>query len=289
MRTRSVGHKGKLRHAVIAVALGLGVAVGGAQAKPPSAGNSAGNKGAPADLAALLEEISMTPEASRRQAADAFVTAAVGAEMADVMAAAVPALDDSRADQRYYALTGLGAAGLASTGNGEELSNAAQALVDGLSDQDASVRVAAAAALAAIQPGPPDWAAGPLTDLLDDPEPRVASAAMRALERLSASYVGLDAVYAALDSENPADRSRAVRVLGALAVDGAGETGSAWALAGALRDPDANVRWQAATALGGLGGAGVVGLRDLHAVSRNRTEDPAVRRAAAMAIDGILN
>lgn len=289
MRTRSVRHKGTIRHAVIAAAVGLGVAVGGAQAKPPSAGNPAGNKGGPDGLAAMLEEISTAPEASRRQAADAFVTAATGAEMADVMAAAVPALGDSRADQRYYALTGLGAAALASVGNGEELSNAAQALVAGLSDQDASVRVAAAAALAAIQPGPPDWAAGPLIDLLDDPEPRVASAAMRALERLSASYVGHDAVYAALDSENPADRSRAVRVLGALAVDGAGDTDSAWALAGALRDPDANVRWQAATALGGLGGAGVIGLRELHAVSRSRTEDPAVRRAAATAINTILD
>ncbi len=289
MRTRSVRHKGTIRHAVIAAAVGLVVAVGGAQAKPPSAGNPAGNKGALVDLAALLEEISMVPEASRRQAADAFITAAIGAEMGDVMAATVPALGDSRAEQRYYALTGLGAAGLASTGNGEELSNVAQAMVNGLSDQDASVRAAAAAALAAIQPGPPDWAAGPLIDLLADPEPRVASAAMRALERLSASYVGLDAVYAALDGESPADRSRAARALGALAAAGAGDTDSAWALAGALRDPDANVRWQAATALGGLGDDGIIGLRELRAVSRSRSEDPAVRRAAETAINTILD
>lgn len=46
---------------------------------------------------------------------------------------------------------------------------------------------------------------------------------------------------------------------------------------------------QATTALGGLGDAGAIGLRDLNAVSGNKTEEPLVRRAAATAINTILN
>lgn len=287
MRTSGSVHKGTFRYAILAAAVGLGVAVGGANAMPPAAGNASANKGKPFDLAALLEEISTAPEADRRGAADVFVTAAAGAEMADAIAAIVPALDDFRVEQRYYAFIGLGAAGSASAGNGEELSDVAPALVKGLTDRDASVREAAASALATIRPSPPDWAAGPLIELLDDPETRVTSAAMRALERLPANYVGLDAVHAVLDGDNPANRGRAVRVLGAQGAR-TGSMGAAWALAGALHDEDASVRWQAATALGGLGDTGAVGLRDLRAVERNKAEDPAVRRAAATAINTIV-
>lgn len=48
-------------------------------------------------------------------------------------------------------------------------------------------------------------------------------------------------------------------------------------------------RWQAATALGGLGDAGAIGLRDLNAVSGNRAEEPLFRRAAATASNTFLN
>ena len=283
MTTRGAGNKAKLCCAIAAAAIGLGVAAGGAYAKPPAAGGV----GNPNDLAAMLEWISTAPETGRREAADAFVTATVGADMVDVVAAVLPALGDYREEQRYYALTGLGAAGLASIENGEGLFDVAQALVDSLADDSASVRTAAAATLAAIQPNPPDWAAGPLTDLLDDPEPRVVSAAMRALERLSANYAGLDPVYEALDGDNAGNRSRAARVIGAQGAS-TGDPTSAWMLAGALGDPDAGVRWQTATALGGLGDAGMIGVRNLKAVSHDPAENPGVRRTAETAINTIL-
>lgn len=285
MRTLGAGPRGKLWTAIAAIAVGLVIAANGANATPPA------GKGKPpvaANLARLLEEISLAAPADRGGAADAFVTAALGAGMDAVIDAALPALDDYRDEQRYYALVGLGAAGLASMENGEELSEIAFVLVSGLADGEATVRAAAAATLAAIQPAPPEWAADPLIELLGDPNPRVASAAMRALERMPANDAGFNAAYSAFDGDNSANRSRAARLLGAYGAQGA-DIKPAWVLAAGLGDPDAAVRWQTATALGDMGGAAIVAVRGLRAVSRDKAEDPMVRRAAKTALNSILD
>jgi HEAT repeat protein len=280
--------RGTMRFALLAAALSLGMAFGSANAKSSMAGGAGLNKGRAMNLAAMLEDISTVPEDERRGAADAFVGAAVGAGMRDLIVAVLPALEDDREEQRYYALVGLGAAALASRENGEELGDIAQALVNRLYDDHASVRETAAATLAAIQPATPDWAAGPLTDLLDDTEPRVVSAAMRALERLTANYLGLDAMQAMMDNGDAARRSRAIRVLGSQAADTT-EVEVHWMLVWALQDPDAGVRWQAATAMGSLGNVGEFALQDLHAMSKSRAETPENRRAAATAFNTILD
>lgn len=288
MNNRRNENRTKIRQALLAATVGLVVAIGGAEAKAP-ASPGANGQGANTDkLAALLAEISSPDQSDRAAAADAFVAAAIGADVTDVVAATSSALTDSRPEQRYYALVGLGAAGVASSENGENLADAVFQIVAMLTDEDPAVREAAAATLAAIQPGPPTWAAAPLTDLLDDPEPRVASAAMRALERVSAMHEGMDTVQAAMDEDKAPRRSRAVRVIGAQGGNGDAWL-TAWLLRGALRDPDKSVRWQAATALGSLEQAGIFALRDLRRIKRNGREDPAVRRAAAIAIATIRN
>ncbi|MEN8196440.1 MAG: HEAT repeat domain-containing protein, partial [Pseudomonadota bacterium] len=198
-----------------AAAVGLIIAAGGANAAPPSGnGKPAAPPAKATNLARLLEEISLAAPADRRGAADAFVSAALGAKMDAVIDAALPALDDYRDEQRYYALVGLGAAGLASMENGEKMLEIAFVLVAGLADREASVRAAAAATLALIQPAPPEWAVAALIELLGDPNPRVASAAMRALERMPANDAGFEAAYSAFDGDNSANRSRAARLLG---------------------------------------------------------------------------
>jgi len=281
MRTFGAGPKARFLTVAVAAAMGLGIAASSADASPP-----AGN-GKPTTLTALLEDVSLVAPEQRRNAADAFVVATIGANMEDVIATATPALDDLRAEQRYYALVGLGAAGLASTENGEYLMDIAYTLVYSLADEDATVRTAAAATLSAIQPAPPEWAADSLINLLDDPEPRVASAAMRALERIAANAAGLDAAYSVFASSNPGNRSRAARLVGAYGAE-TDDVDATWELVVALRDPDAGVRWQAASALGDMGKTALVAIRDLWAVSRDSTEQPAVRRAAATSINSIL-
>jgi HEAT repeat protein len=89
------------------------------------------------------------------------------------------------------------------------------------------VRAAAAATFAAIQPAPPEWATAPLIELLGDPNPRVASAAMRALERMPASEAGLDAAYNTFYGDNSANRYRAARLLGTYGAQ-AGDIKPAW-------------------------------------------------------------
>ena len=288
MNAPTAVNKGFFRFAVLTAALGLGMAFGGAEAKSPANGGAGGNNGRPGHLAALLEEISVSPDSDRTSAADAFVAAAAGSNIEDVIDVALPVLEDEREEQRYYALVGLGAAALSSTENGEKLGDVALALVTRLYDDQASVREAAAATMAAVHPAPPDRTGGPLTDLLDDPEPRVVSAAMRALERLPADYAGLDAVQTMAEAENAADRSRAVRLLG-VPGDGAMGMEATSMLIWALHDTDAEVRWQATTALGSFGDAGRFALRDLYAMSRDRNETPENRRAAETAFNTILD
>lgn len=282
MRTFGTGPRAMILTAMAAAAVGLGIAAGSAGATPPP------GKGKPAELVSLLENISLAGPDGRRDAADVFVSAAMGADMDEVIAASSPALDDPRAEQRYYALVGLGAAGLASIENGERLSDAAYSLVYSLADEDPAVRAAAAASLSAVQPAPPEWAATSLIDLLDDPDPRAAAAAMRALELINANAAGLDAAYAAFDSDNSATRSRAARLVGAYGAQ-TGDADAVWELVVALGDPDAAVRWQVATALGEIGDKALIAVRDLWTVSRDRTEDPAVRRAAATSLNSILH
>ena len=209
--------------------------------------------------------------------------------MADVIAVAMPALGDSRVEQRYYALVGLGAAAMASVENGEALAAAAAALVANLSDDDAWVREAAVAALAAAQPAPPEWTVGAIGGLLDDAEPRVAVAAMLALERVAFGHTEAGAVYSMLHAEDASARSRAIKVL-AMYYGAEGNYGEAeWTLIQGLHDRDRGVRWQSATALGNLHeGHWDFALWHLHSVRRNRAEDPKVRRAAATAINNIL-
>lgn len=284
MKTIGAGPKGKLWTAMAAAAVSLVFAASGANAAPPA---GKGNSTEPTNLARLLEEISMAAPEDRSGAADVFVIAAMGAEMDAVIDVALPALDDYRDEQRYYALVGLGAAGMASMENSEKLSEMAFVLVDSLADGNAPVRAAAAATLAAIQPAPPEWAADPLTERLDDPNPRVASAAMHALERMPANNAGLDAAYWTFDGDNPANRSRAARLLGAYGAQ-SDDIMPAWVLTTGLSDPDTAVRWQTATALGNMGRAAVVAVRGLRAVSRDKTEDPEVRRAAATSLNSIL-
>ncbi|MCK5622346.1 MAG: hypothetical protein KAJ11_08660, partial [Alphaproteobacteria bacterium] len=76
MRTLGAGPRGKLWTAMAAAAVGLVIAANGANATPPA---GKGKPAVAATLARLLEEISLAAPADRGGAADAFVTAALGA------------------------------------------------------------------------------------------------------------------------------------------------------------------------------------------------------------------
>jgi len=288
---RFFGIGDRVPDALLVVVLGLGLATGTADAKSPheDGGIPIETTATAADLAGLLAEISLTTvPADRRSAADAFIGAAMAANMDTVIGATLPALADHRDEQRYFALVGLGAAAMASNENGEELSDLAYVLAASLADTEAQVREAAAATLAAIQPAPPIWMADALVQLLSDPDRRVASAAARVLERMPANKSGYEAAYLALDAEDPASRSRATRLLGAYGGQ-SGDITPAWIITPGLDDPEAAVRWQTAAALGDMGDTSVVAVRSLWAVSRDETETPAIRRAAATAINSVLD
>lgn len=273
-----------LRRAIVASV--FGIALAGAAAAQSGTGLPGGQQ----RLDVLLDNISTVPHRNWPKAAEAFIQAASEAEMADVVAVAIPALGDPREEQRYYALVGLGAAAMASVENGEALAAEAVALVDSLSDDDPWVREAAVAALAAIQPGPPEWTVGDIAALVDDPVRRVAVAAMRTLERVAVGDNDAAGIHAMLDAGDGAERSRAIKVLSRHYRAQGNYREAEWTMIDGLDDPDRGVRWQAATALGDLDDANwSFALWRLDAVRRNPKEDPAVRRAASTAMNNILD
>lgn len=236
-------------------------------------------------LAGLLQALGAAGPEAQTRAAEAFVAAASAASMEDVMAAALPGLYDWDPTVRYYSLVALGASALGSTDNAALLADAVPHILGRLADNEAAVREAAAATLAAVQPAPPDWTAGPLSAALADPDPRVVAAAQAALERVGAADTyTLEAVSVGLYSDDAMLRSRAVRTLGAVAGDTeAGLSLLIWSLG----DPDAAVRWQAATSLGELGPTAIEATYDLVAMAQDPDEDAAVRDAAATALASI--
>lgn len=285
MRTRPTHGRNKLVQVMIAAALGLAMAGGDAAAQ-----SDGGLHGTQNRLAALLENISSVPHQNWPNAAEAFIFAAADADMTDMIAVTIPALNDSRVEQRYYALVGMGAAAMASVENGEGLTEEAPALVASLSDDDAWVREAAVAALAATQPAPPDWTVGAIIGLTGDPEPRVAVAAMQALERVAVGHAEAGAIYSMFHADDAPARSRAVKVLATYYGAQGNYREAEWTLIQGLHDPGTGVRWQAATALGNLDEAQwAFAVWHLHYVSRDPAEDPMVRRAATTAINNILN
>ncbi len=276
--------RGVLRQ-VIAV-LVLGITLAGAAAAQSGSGLQGGQQ----HLDVLLDNISTVPHRNWPKAAEAFVLAASDAEMTDMIAVAITALDDPRVEQRYYALVGLGAAAIASVENGEALAAEAAVLVNCLSDDDPWVREAAVAALAAIQPGPPEWTVGNIAALVDDPVRRVAVAAMRTLERVAVGHEDAAGIYAMLDAGDGSERSRAIKVLSRHYRAQENYREAERTLIDGLDDPDRGVRWQAATALGDLDDANwSFALWHLDAVRRNPKEDAAVRRAASTAMNNILD
>lgn len=238
-------------------------------------------------LVALLLAIGDAAPGTEVAAADTFMVAALGAEIDHAAHAARVGLDDARPALRYYGIAGLGASAMASRENGEDMDHYLPLLVDALADPEPSVREVAAATIAACLPRVPAWVGPHLTALLDDPEPRVVSAALSTLRFVAPDGTQTGHAMAEMDDEDANRRSRAVKVLGA-AVAGTGDRDALWAVIDSLRDPAASVRWQAATALGALDQAGLEALGPLHRVASDRREDIPVRRAARIALDTIL-
>lgn len=239
----------------------------------------------PGDLAGLLDAVGTGGPDDRSRAADDFVAAAASADMNAVMAAAIPGLYAFDPEIRYYSLVGLGAAALAAPANAELLAGATPHLAARLADDDPAVREAAAATLAAVQPAPPGWTAGPLATTLSDTEPRVVAAAQAALERVGpVDARAQELVSAGLFDADPDLRSRAVRTLAAV---GGGTEAGLSLLIWSLGDADSGVRWQAATSLGALGPAAIEAAPQLVLMAENPDEDTAVREAAGNALVSI--
>jgi HEAT repeat protein len=209
----------------------------------------------PGAVAALADALRDPSPEVRQSAAQALSQIGPGAKAA--AAALTAAATDPSADVRRTATTALGSVNRAagppaspSPGGSSGASPAAiGVLVDRLGDADARTRDRAIRALGEIGPGARE--AGPkLVPLLRDGDASV--------------------------------RISTAEALGSIGKGGAPVPGSVPALAAALGDPDARVRWSATNALGELGPAASAAGPAL--VAALRDADPKVRLGAAYAL-----
>jgi HEAT repeat protein len=132
-------------------------------------------------------------------------------------------------------------------------------LLRGASDQDGAVRLAAAQALGEFGTLP-EWAAGPLSWVLRDPDPCVRQAAAHALRGVR-THSASEYLIAAVRDRCASVRAAAAEGLSGLGGEGIRDDDAILPLIDLLNDADDHVAYQAYWALGAQGGSLVDAVR----------------------------